>query len=103
LATIHQMVTAWPGSSPVVSSEKETPLPVRVSVEVPALALSPMRVTSRVVWVAAPARPSGMANNNPRTTNATRNLRFTTASPRAGGPDAEAGVSANWFAPSKLA
>jgi len=23
VATIHQMVTAWPGSSPVVDSEKE--------------------------------------------------------------------------------
>ena len=38
LNTIHQTVTACPASSPVVDSEKEMPLSVRVSVEVPTTA-----------------------------------------------------------------
>jgi hypothetical protein len=57
LVTIDQMVTAWPGSSPVVCSVKETPLSVRVRVEVPTtIDGSKMRVTGLVVWVAG--RPS---------------------------------------------
>jgi hypothetical protein len=57
LVTIHQMVTAWPGSSPVVCSVKETPLSVRVRVEVPTTIDGlEMRVTELVVWVAG--RPS---------------------------------------------
>jgi hypothetical protein len=49
LSTIHQMVTTCPGSSPVVDSEKEMPLPVRVSVEVPTTAPAKV-VTGLLVW-----------------------------------------------------
>jgi hypothetical protein len=48
------MVTACPASSPVVDSEKEMPLLVRVSVEVPTTAPAKV-VTGLVVLVAAPA------------------------------------------------
>jgi len=49
------MVTACPPCNPLVDSEKETPLPVRVRVEVPTTAPAKV-VTGLVVWVAAPAR-----------------------------------------------
>jgi len=49
------MVTACPPCNPLVDSEKETPLPVRVRVEAPTTAPAKV-VTGLVVWVAAPAR-----------------------------------------------
>jgi hypothetical protein len=57
LNTNHQTVTAWPACSPVVRSEKDVPLPVRVRVEVP---------TGLVVWVAAPARLTTTTDSGPR-------------------------------------
>jgi hypothetical protein len=72
LNTIHQTVTAWPACSPVVRSEKDVPLPVRVRVEVP---------TGLVVWVAAPARLTTTTDSGPMRARATRIRRFTTLSP----------------------
>src|SRR5215211_7699697 len=93
LITIHQMVTAWPGSSPLVCRVKEMPLAVRVRVEVPTtLSGSDMRVTLLVdlrSWGAAPARLRGMADSSPRTMNPTSSLRFTAASFHGGRPDTE--------------
>jgi hypothetical protein len=77
LSTIHQTVTACPACSPVVWSEKETPLAVRVSVELPTGA--PAKVaTGLVVWVAAPARLTMTIESRPMRVRATRIRRFTT-------------------------
>src|SRR5215211_1803994 len=80
LNTIHQMVTAWPASSPVVDSEKEMPLSVRVSVEVPTTAPAKV-VTGLVVLVAAPARLTTTTESRPTRTRATRIRRFMMLSP----------------------
>jgi len=76
LNTIHQMVTACPACSPVVDSEKEMPLPVRVSVEVPTTAPAKV-VTGLVVLVAAPARLTTTTESRPTRARATRIRRFT--------------------------
>src|SRR5215211_5954629 len=106
LTTIHQMVTAWPGSSPLVWSVKEMPLAVRVRVEVPTTVFgSDMRVTLLVdlmAWVAAPARLRGMADSSPRRRTPTSSLRFTNSFlPMEGDRTRKAGVSANRWVPRK--
>src|SRR5215211_8242447 len=80
LNTIHQMVTACPASSPVVDSEKEMPLSVRVRVEVPTTAPAKV-VTGLVVLVAAPARLTTMTESRPTRARATRIRRFTMGFP----------------------
>jgi hypothetical protein len=86
LTTIHQTVTACPAGSPLVWSEKEMPLSVRTSVEVPTAPVELVTglVPTGLVVGAAPARLMRTTENSPTRARATSIRCFTTLFPPVG-------------------